>query len=194
MKTDWQTWLAKRQTQLRVDLVASSIIGVLTVTAYLTVIAPARDSRAVASTNAARLASEQARILQLGNTLATLRTQREAAISLPFGTLPQFTSINDLNSRLAKLTDLAASNDLQIDTIEPDAKPTSTPMFTLTRITIGARGSDENCQRFIATLHEQMRDLIVTSLDLASPAPGDPDAFNLQLLWYASPTISQAGR
>src|SRR5436190_152377 len=119
MKTLLLRWIESGRKHWRVDAAGLGAVVGLTAIAYLTQIQPAIDERVAAASAVVQIATQRQHAVQLNTTLHTMREQTAAARRPPSGTLPLFEPEAHFNERLARLSDLAAENGVQVDGIEP---------------------------------------------------------------------------
>lgn len=98
-----------------------------------------------------------------------------------------------LNAQLAAITQLAESERIVVDRVEPGA-PLDTPLAIRVPVTFAGRGTSAAAVRFLASLRGQFPDISVERFEVAvlseaeakAPAPGQPSAsFRFECVWYA---------
>jgi Tfp pilus assembly protein PilO len=100
---------------------------------------------------------------------------------------------DQLNVHLSRIIDLAAASSITIDESQsggmiPGEHFDSVPLM------LSGRGRYPDCARFLHHLAAEMRDVQLISLELSGPEPAvDPVCeFQLELAWYAAPTVVKA--
>jgi Tfp pilus assembly protein PilO len=159
--------------------------------AYLLLIGPAISRHEQAAAQSAALNAEQSKSRELERTLLSLkeklsRTEKEAAKAEL-----KLEPVGQLNSRLARLTELAASQRLRVDSIE-SGQTISSARYATISIRLSGQGSYRNCAALLKSIQTQMPDVVVMAMDLGSGGiTSDTTAtFAFDLLWYTQPADS----
>ena len=160
--------------------------------AYLAGIEPALARRAEAAANTAELQTRRENAAQLAGTLAATRrklaeTNRELA-----GLTLRLESAATLNSRLARLSDLAIEAGLTLDEVQPGT-PADGAHYQTVPIRIVGAGTYPACAAFLRRLRERFPDTSVRSFELASSNPlrhggrdPIPAVFRVELTWHTA--------
>lgn len=93
-----------------------------------------------------------------------------------------------VNQRLARLTDLATANGLDIHEIQPEDAASGTHYDTVP-VRLAGKGTYQTHTAFLRNLHQTFRDTAVTSFQLVGNPrqPDEPATFRMTLAWYTSP-------
>lgn len=97
-----------------------------------------------------------------------------------------------INSRIARLTDLAARERLIVRQVEPGAvKPEPGKQFVVVPIRVKGSGEFADCVAFLHQLRAQHRDIAVPSVNLTIEQPASENQaavleVSLELAWYAA--------
>jgi Tfp pilus assembly protein PilO len=185
---------SSRTQHWRIDAAGLALIFGLAAAAYFVQISPtiAEDNRVRA--DAMQAASERAKARDLERSLLTLNEQvdktQRAAASSQLALEPA----SQLNQRLARLTELAAQNSLQVDAIESGAT-TMQPRYSTVSIRITGRGTYRNCGMAMKQLRVSMPDIAIVSFQMSSAgiASGNTDTivtFGFDLLWHTQPQVN----
>src|SRR5437868_5910865 len=124
----------------RTDACGIAIIAGLTAVAYFSQIAPAIDRHEQAKAQAAQLVADQSKARELERSLIALKDHLEKSQQAAAGSQLTLEPATQLNTRLARLTDLAAHNGLQVDVIESGATRMQ-PRYSTIDIRIAGRGT-----------------------------------------------------
>jgi Tfp pilus assembly protein PilO len=97
-------------------------------------------------------------------------------------------SVQQLNARLTRLTQIATDSQLTIDVLEP-GKTTVDGAYAGVLMRLSGRGPYRACTRFIQKIDHQMPDVAITGLDLTSNSGAQEQivSFSIDLAWYARP-------
>lgn len=92
-----------------------------------------------------------------------------------------------INSRLAKITELAAGNRLDISDIRP-GNAVNAGRYATILISLSGTGRFRDCVYYVHQLHEQLPDTAVTGMKLVGGTgqSNQPATFQLTLNWYAA--------
>ncbi|MCX5662016.1 MAG: type 4a pilus biogenesis protein PilO [Planctomycetota bacterium] len=164
----------------------AAVIG-LSLGAYLLDIHPLQRARAESAAQAAELAGQHRKADDLAAKLHKLQDRlQETRGKAEAGSL-RLEPAQNLNQRLARLTDLATANHLRIDAVEP-GKPLPGPQCDVVEIRVACLGSFRGCSEFLDRLHHEMPDAAVVSLEIAG-RPGAAEApanLTFTLYWFAA--------
>ncbi|HWA49612.1 MAG TPA: hypothetical protein VG742_15170 [Dongiaceae bacterium] len=179
----------------RMDAVGLAIIAGLSASAYFGLVSPTLRRHEQLHAQAAELRGEQSRVRDLERTVRSTTdrfdaTQRQLQAN-PFVLEPA----SRLNDRLAELTELAGTNNLQVDAVESGAL-TASQRFSTISIRISGRGSYPDCAAMLQQMRSTMPDVGLVTLQLgASGGTTDINAsFMLELLWYTQPQPKSTAR
>lgn len=109
----------------------------------------------------------------------------------------QLKQVAAINSRVSDLTTAATESKLQVDEIKP-SKPVSKPRFTVVPIRLTGVGNYPSILTFLKRLRTDFGDTGLSGLSLgmkpdgAASGAGEVLRFELDLLWYAAPTVQPA--
>ena len=142
----------------------------------------ATDEREQISTTREKLSQQQSALANSRSQQALLRQQYQGAgIALE--------SARNLNDRLASLSEVAGSNAVILDDLQPD-KSASGPQFDSLPIRLTGGGPMPACAGLLHQLHRDWPDVGVVSFDLSGNPRDQADVpkLNVQLVWYTQPT------
>jgi Tfp pilus assembly protein PilO len=171
----------------QIDVIAVAAMGAIALGAYSLQIRPAYAAREERAQRAGELAAAREKSADLEMSAARLkeklRIERESIAQSV-----QLESSTQLNARLAKLTELAGANNLQLDAIEPGASAAgSSGRYETIPIRLAGRGAYHDAARFVRALHEALPDTGVGVLELTSSDNGGSAGLVVQLLWHTAP-------
>jgi Tfp pilus assembly protein PilO len=155
---------------------------------YWLQIGPALARHEQAAAHAADLAAEQSRSRELERTLLGAKeklifTEREVA-----GAEVKLEPPSQLNSRLARLTELAAANGLRVDSVE-SGQTVHSPRYSTIAVRLTGQGGYRSCAALLKQMHREMRDVAVVALEMGSGGVNSDTTvtFAFDLLWYTRP-------
>src|SRR3954453_23169601 len=156
---------------LKMDAAALAIMIGMAETAYFVQISPAHSQYEQAAAETAQLAEQQGKLRELQRSLHATTDQLTATTRAAAQAQLKLDPATELNQRLARLTELASENHLQVDSIESGA---TTPFerYTTTSIRIGGRGGYRNCAAMLKEIRSSMADIGVTSRQMSSVGSG----------------------
>jgi Tfp pilus assembly protein PilO len=172
----------------QVDLTGAGICAALTAIAYFTQIAPAVAQYHQELARAAILEDQQIRVRDLERSLRLAADQLEKtrveARQSDFKLLPA----TELNSLLARLTEMAAKNHLRVDSLQ-SGQTTNLPRYSTVAVHLGGSGTYRNNAAAIHEIRATMPDVNIIGFRLASGGiERDTSAtFSLDLLWNTLP-------
>ena len=174
---------------LRVDLIGVALTVVLTAGAYFIQVEPLIGQRETQRATVAELGTEQHKLPDLKRTMQSVRMRLDTVKQAIAETDLKLQPASELNERLARLTQVATDNKLQIDEVEPGKVMPGQQFETIT-IRLSGRGGYQDSTSFLRDLHRAMPDTSVTSMDLAAGGGvGKSDAgFSFILHWHTAPT------
>lgn len=128
--------------------------------------------------NASQVAARQERIR---NALVTASQALQAVD-------PHLEPATNVNSRISRLTGLAAKNDLKIDEVHP-SEPGYCSDFGTVRVALNGRGCFASWEHFLHELAQSFPDTAIESFQLSGKPDGlvTPIEFQVSLVWYVSP-------
>ncbi len=166
---------------------------------YVLGVHPTLDRRAAAQQDAQTLATE------LTTATAAAEELRVAEAKLDAARMRQSTSLvleraEQVNSRIASLTSLAAAESIVIEQLSPGAAQTD-PGRPFKRVPLRVQGSGAfaDCVGFLARLRAEHHDIAVPAVNLSISQPASENqparlSMTLDLVWYAAPDDSAARR
>lgn len=155
----------------RADLVGVALMIALTAAAYFMQVQPLVEHNAAHASQITQLEAEQKKLPGTKRTMQTMRVQLDKVETTIAQTNLKLEPANQLNERLARLTEIANKNNLQLDEIEP-GKPTAQGQFETIDIRLAGKGGYRDCARFLRSLHEQLPDTSAVSFDLTAAERG----------------------
>jgi Tfp pilus assembly protein PilO len=176
----WNHW--------RMDGAALAAVLGLTAIAYFGQVAPTIQNNELAKAQAIELVSQQTKSRDLERTVRTTGDQLESVRQAIAKNSLQLESASELNKRLARLTDLASENHLQVDTIE-SGETHDYDRYSTVSIRLAGHGTYRNCQAALANLRSTMPDVGVVSMVMNSGGVTTDTAatFTFELLWHTQP-------
>jgi hypothetical protein len=194
----------------RTDLAGLAIVAALTAGAYLLQIAPALSRNAQAKAQSAELLSRQSKARELERTVQTLTDDLGAAQRAAAESDLKLHPASELNRTLARLTELASENGLQVDMIESTSTTTAASgstavasghvpasvRYATVPIRLSGRGGYRSCAAFLNRLRGGMPDMGIHSIELtATGVNADATAtFVFHMHWYAQPQPDGDGK
>jgi hypothetical protein len=182
-----------------IDSAGIALLLVVIATAYALGIHPALDRRAAAELDRATLITESENAKAATSALQDALARRDAILARQ-GTQLILESADQTNSRISRLTALAAAEKIAIQQLTPGAA-TREPGKPFISVPIRVQGSGEfaDCVAFLSRLREEHQDIAVptASLAVAQPASENQAArldITLDLVWYAAPDDPAARR
>lgn len=133
----------------------------------------------VASQGAAKLANVKQALADTQKRFSELAVQLQPA--------------GNINTRISKLTELAAASKLKIDEVRP-SEPTYGADYGSVPIVLDGSGSFNTWAAFLRELAGQFPDTAVETFQLSrkSDEPSSPVQFHVNLVWYVSPQNAPA--
>ncbi len=124
--------------------------------------------------------------------LTNLKTDLEqtsaAVLELPL----RLDSSSQVNSRLARIADLADKTGLELHAMQPK-DPWGGDRYDMVPITLTGQGDYRKVTGFIREVHEQFADIAVIDFSLTSQGMATDQAqFGIGLAWYTMPTLGMA--
>jgi len=178
-----------------IDSVGIALLLVVFAAAYALGVHPALDRRAAAALDRATLITEHANAKAAELALLDAQARRDAIVARQ-GTQLVLEKAEQTNSRISRLTALAAAEMIAIQQLTPGA-PTREPGKPFISVPIRVQGTGEfaHCVSFLARLREEHQDIAVPTANLviAQPASENQPArldITLDLVWYAAPDDS----
>lgn len=175
-----------------IDSAGIAMLLVVIAAAYALGVHPALDRRAAAELDRATLITESENAKAATSALQDAIARRDAILARQ-GTQLILESSDQANSRISRLTALAAAEKIAIQQLTPGA-PTREPGKPFISVPIRVQGSGEfaQCVSFLSRLRDEHRDIAVptASLSIAQPASENQAArldITLDLVWYAAP-------
>jgi Tfp pilus assembly protein PilO len=156
--------------------------------AYLLQIGPALSRHEQTEARAVELSADQSKLRELERTLRGLKehasvVEREAS-KAELKLLPA----TQLNTQLARLTELAAGNSLRVDSIE-SGQTSLFPRYSSIAVRISGQGNYRSCAGMLKQIHSTMPDMAVVAIEMGSLSVTSDTTvtFAFDLLWYTQP-------
>jgi Tfp pilus assembly protein PilO len=182
----WNHW--------RMDGAAVAVVLGLTAIAYFGQVAPTIQGNELAKAQAVELVTQQTKSRDLERTIRSTSDHLEATRQAIAKNALQLEPATELNKRLARLSDLASANHLQVDAIE-SGETRDYDRYSTVSIRLAGHGTYPNCQAALGNLRSAMPDIGVTSMQVNSGGVTNDTAatFAFDLLWYtqAQPKTSK---
>ncbi len=173
----------------RIDAVGVSVCLLITGLAYLTLVRPVWLVQEESGRLAPLLSQKQETVRAARASLVELRKSLEDT-RLELEDLPlRLESATQVNSRLAKLADLASQAGLELHQMLPE-KTRRGERYNTVPIKLSGAGDYRKVTRFMRDIHENFADIAIEGFDLSS---GDTvrgrASFDLGLAWYTVPAL-----
>ncbi len=185
--------MTTRTLPLNIHAVGATVIGVISVAAFLVVVQPALSMRTERAAMGHELREQQRLAEQLGQERARLEEALDK-IDMQLTTSEiQLQSSKYLNARIAHIIDHAAKDELDVHETRPGTVKDH-PRYRTVPILLAGQGSYSNCAAFLHRLRESLPDTGVMAFELTG-RPSDPRAaanFRFNLVWYAGPASAGA--
>jgi Tfp pilus assembly protein PilO len=179
--------MKRNLTSWQIDAIAVGAMLAIAFAAYSLQVAPAVEAREERSHRATELiaALEKSADMDLA---ATALKGKLHSVRQSVAQSVQLEPTSQLNARLAKLTDLAVANSLQVDTIEPGISTASgSARYDTIPIKLAGRGAYRDVTKFLRTMHETLPDTGVGVMELSAADNGASAIFTVQLQWHTAP-------
>jgi len=180
MKAKFQHW--------QINAGGTAIVSGLAAIAYFAQVSPVHNRYEQAQAQTELLTTEQSKAVQLERSVNEMQEHLDSAKEAAEKSQLKLEPASELNTRLAKLTQLAGENHLQLDVTESGAT-TNSDRYSSVAIRLSGRGSYRNCVQMLKQLRLTMPDVGVVSVELASASVKDDSnaTFGFELLWYRQP-------
>ena len=177
----------------QIDACGLAMCILMTLAGYLLIIQPLVRSQELNKMQTTDIAAKQERASDLVSTVSKLQSEL-AQLQKALSENPvELQSSQHSNQRLADLTHLAASSELNVFELHT-GETQAASRYEIIPIVLSGTGTFQSCTKFLHVLREQFPDTGVVSVDL-SDNPGDPTvktSFKFNLSWYAAPALSSA--
>lgn len=179
-----------RQRSLRaIDAAALGLCALASLLWYVATVRPLVAQRSAAAKVHQEVQGREQKAAELREGVAKVRERLVAVRREQSATAVQLDSAARINKRIAELTRFFAECNLQVDDVQT-GRASSNIRYHLIPITIVGRGPYRECVKFFRGLCVKCPDMSVMRIDLTgNPAqPEEPEAFRLELFWYAAPS------
>ncbi len=184
MKKELASW--------QIDVMAMAAMLAIAAGAYYFELAPAMEAREERAHNAAELTDAREKSVDLEMAAAAVR-EKLHGVKQSVAQSVKLEPAAQINARVAKLTELAAGNSLQVDAIEPGAGAASgSGRYDTIPIRLSGRGAYKDLTKYLRALHETMPDTGVGLLELTSADNGSSATFVMMLQWHTIHTPHEA--
>lgn len=180
-----------------VDAIGLGLLIVIVGGAYVLGVRPALDRRDAAATESQLLATELANAATAVEQLHQAETRRNQILATQ-GKALVLERADQINTRITRLTTLAAGGGITIQQLAPGApRAEAGKPFTGVPIRVQGGGAFTDCVEFLRRLREEHRDIGIPSVTLAISQPAAENHaarldMTLDLVWYAAPDDSAA--
>ena len=177
----------------RIDAAGLALCAFVSAVLYLMAVSPLLEQHAERQEKSAELQVRQDKSDQINSTVADLNGRLTARRRLLEEDRIRLQPADQLNQRLAVLTQLASQCLLSIHEIQPSPVQRTT-RHEMVPIQLTGEGNWPACTRFLQHLHDQLPDTDVQSFELTSQFNNDDASarFRFHLLWYTSPRLASA--
>jgi len=185
LETTWTKW--------RVDLIGAAVLVVLTSVFVLGPVRGGLRQRAVAKVQRTELAAQESRLAQADRILMAVKKDYGAVEARLAQSALHLEPSANVNSRLARISELAIEAGLQIDEIKPGA-PLMGEHYETVPIFLAGNGTYRQCAVFLHQLRQALPDTGAESLELSgnAAAPAATGTFRFNLHWHAAPPTQTA--
>ena len=172
----------------KIDVIGLGVCLALTLTVYLVGVHPLVSRKSESIQRQRDLEDKRSEAADLVNTLTTLRRElamvEQSLVESPL----RLQAVSAVNQRLAKITELASSQKLSLNEIQPGQATHGTHYDTVP-ITIAGNGQYGTIAAFLHRMHTTFPDTGVSAFTVSgNPAtPDSPASFKFTLAWYAAP-------
>ena len=176
----WRWW--------RLDAGGMLACAALTVLIYITLVQPTFQKQSKARKQAQVLNVKQREVEQLDEKLSKMRAHSLFLKEAMAENSTQLESGQQVNHRLARLTQRATSSGLQVDEIIP-GKPVPGTIYAKIPIRVRGSGSYRTCADFLHRVHDLFSDTAVASFDMSANLRNaqSQSEFTFDLVWYTVP-------
>ena len=184
--------MKKNLTSWQIDVIAGAMMVSIAFAGYWFELAPEMVAREERAQSAMELATAREKSADMETAAATVKNKlREVKQSVANSV--KLEPAAQLNARVAKLTELAGANSLQLDAIEPGIETASgSGRYDTIPIRLAGRGAYKDVTKYMRVLHETLPDTGVGVLELTSAENGGSAAFVVMLQWHTVPTGHEA--
>jgi len=176
----------------RIDAAGLGACALITGLAYLAVVRPVWLAQAESDRLVPILSRKQEDLRSARAALAKLREDLEDTRAQVQDLPLRLESSTQVNSRLARLADLASRSGLELHQMLPDQTHTGARYDTVP-IKLSGAGDYRKVTRFMRDVHEQFADIAIVGFDLSAGRAGQGQArFDIGLAWYTIPALGNA--
>jgi Tfp pilus assembly protein PilO len=175
----------------RIDLAGLGVCALVTLAVYLVLVRPYQDKQVEYQELSAALAE---RSLSVGRARSSLSETRKGLerTEVELSELPlTLEPAAGVNQKLARLADVASRSGLEVYQLQPDSIRSGS-RYSLIPITLSGLGDYRRVTSFLSSLHDGFADVGVVGFDLSTdnPSVAGKARFDLDLVWYTTPTLS----
>lgn len=183
--TQWARWW-------RIDLAGLGACALVSALGYFGLVRPALNHQQTYKQLVPKVAERSDELARARADLKTMQDQLEQT-GARLDALPlRLEQASRVNSRVARLADLASEMGLEVHEMLPD-KARSGKRYDVVPISLSGAGDYNHVTRFMQRVHDSFADIAVMRFDLASDNPGSDDAtFDIDLAWYTLPAMGMA--
>lgn len=178
--------ITERYGLLKVDAAGIGCCVATSLLFYWLIVQPFLGRQSATARQRRELEVQQENAAELKAALGRTRAQLAGAQAQLAASTTRLEPATHVNRRIARLTQLFAVCDLEVDDIQT-GKISYGPPYDMVPITVVGRGSYGQCTRLFRKLHSVCPDMSVARIELAgNPAQADTQAtFHLEFTWYA---------
>lgn len=164
------------------------VCALLTVVIYITMVRPTYQEQSKARKQGQTLTNKQREAEQSDETMGKLRAHNLLLNEVMAEGSLQLESGQQVNHRLARLTQRATRSGLQVDEIVP-GKPEPGTIHATIPIRLSGSGSYRTCADFLHRLHNLFSDTAVASFDMSANSRNAQSQaeFTFDLVWFTVP-------
>lgn len=174
---------------LQIDLAGVAACALVTAACYFTLIRPVSLNSQSYAQLQPQISQQAQAVRDARAALATLQAEldgtKKQLAELPLHLRPS----SQVNTRLAKLTELASQIGIEVHRIQPEPARAG-KRYDIVSIDLAGSGDYGQVTRFMRLIHERFADIAVVGFDLKSGGPLATDAqFDIGLAWYTLPAL-----
>ncbi len=173
----------------RIDAGGVGVCLVVTALSYLSLVRPVSQMQDESDRLVPLLTHKEQEVRAARASLAQLRTDLDETEMALEGQPLRLESQGQVNTRLARLADLALASGLEIHQMLPDNARTG-ERYNIVPIKLSGSGDYRKVTGFMRDIHGGFADIAVVEFDLSSNGGGQGQArFDVGLVWYTMPSL-----
>lgn len=173
----------------RIDLMGITACVLVSGVCYAGLIRPVNSNRLAYAQLQPQLTERAQAVKEAKASLAALQSELDAT-KKQLSDLPlQLEPSTRVNSRLARLTDLAAEMGIEVHQVQPDPARAG-KRYDVVQIALSGSGDYGQVTRFMRRVHDTFADTAIVTFDLKSGGAAVAAAqFDIGLAWYTLPAM-----